>query len=99
MVRSLLRYSWLTLTGLASGLFMPGCATSESGYKISDETIAFIQPGVTTRADVVENLGKPLLELNDPRVVAYSWGKVRATAVAPALRDPGVQERNMEVGV
>jgi hypothetical protein len=57
---------------------LTSCATRDSGYKISNETIAFIQPGVTTRSEVVENLGTPLLELKDPRAVAYSWGKVHA---------------------
>ena len=94
MVASLPRQFWLAAT-LASTLVsfaLSGCATRESGYKITDETIAFIQPGVTTRADVVENLGTPLLELKDPHVVAYSWGRMRATAGKPAIHDPGMSE-------
>lgn len=66
-------------------LLLAGCISRNTGYRISDETIAFIQPGVTTRAEVVENLGPPLFELKDPHVVAYSWGKVKpAVSKAPA---------------
>ena len=57
-----------------------GCATRDSGYRITSETTAFVQPGVTTRADLIENLGQPLLEIKDPHVLAYSWGKVRPKA-------------------
>lgn len=74
---------------------LPGCATRDSGYKISGETVAFIQPGTTTRADVTDNLGPPLLDLPDLRVSAYSWGKMRVTAGKPAVRTDRVDERNM----
>jgi hypothetical protein len=80
----------LLLTGGLSG-----CATRDAGYKISDETIAFVQPGVTTRAEVLENLGTPLLELKDPRVIAYSWGKMRATGGKPVVTDETMRARDM----
>ena len=81
------RHSWVHLLAiLAIGGLLAGCATRDSGYRISDETIAFIQPGVTTRSEIVENLGTPLLELKEPRVVAYSWGKLRATGGKPAAQ-------------
>jgi len=75
----------LTILGLVSA-----CATRDSGYKISEETIAFIKPGATSRSEVIENLGPPLLELKDPPVVAYSWGKMRVAggARASANDDP-----------
>lgn len=53
--------------------------TRDSGYRITKETTAFIRPGTTTRADLIENLGPPLFELKDANVLAYSWGKVRPT--------------------
>lgn len=56
------------------------CATRDSGYKISHDTVAFIQPGITTRAEVIENLGQPLLEIHDLNVSAYSWGKMRVSS-------------------
>ncbi|MFO1498940.1 MAG: hypothetical protein U1G07_11210 [Verrucomicrobiota bacterium] len=81
--------AWLLLVSV---LFC-GCAMRESGYKISDETIAFIQPGKTTRAEIVENLGQPLLDLPDIRVLAYSWGKVRATGGNAMASHEGMQNR------
>lgn len=83
------------LLGLLLTLILPGCATRDSGYKISHETVAFIEPGVTTRAEVVENLGVPLLDLPDARVSAYSWGKVRVSGSQPVVRDERLEPRQM----
>ena len=77
---------------------LAGCATRDSGYRISDETIAFIEPGVTTRAEVIENLGQPLLEIEGGRVAAYSWGKMRAVASQTGTRNPGAQYSRMQMG-
>ncbi len=87
-----------TLIGTTSSMLgfiaMAACATRDSGYRITKETTAFVQPGVTTRADLIENMGPPLLELKDPHVLAYSWGKVHPKAVA---RAPG-QDPSMAPG-
>ncbi len=74
---------------------LPGCASRDSGYKISKDTVAFIEPGVTTRAEIVENLGPPLLELHEPRASAYSWGKVRVSGSQPVVRDERLEPRQM----
>jgi hypothetical protein len=73
--------SWIA-TGLSLFLVcgLAACATRDSGYKISNDTIAFIQPGVTTRAEVLENLGQPLIDIPDLNVAAYSWGKMRVSS-------------------
>ncbi len=63
---------------------LSGCAHGTTGYRISEETVAFIHPGTTTRSEVVENLGSPLYELPDPHVMAYSWGRVRGVVTGPA---------------
>jgi hypothetical protein len=84
-------------TQLAAALILAGafcgCARGTTGYRISDETVAFIHPGLTTRSDVVENLGPPLFELKNPHVVAYSWGRVRSAGGRPVVQeqmpDPG----------
>jgi len=68
-----------------------GCASRTSGYKITHETVAFIKPGATTRAELVDNLGPPMFELRNPRVMAYTWGKVRPTASKPAASVQGMQ--------
>jgi len=44
-----------------------------AGHKITDENTAFIQPGITTRNDVMRGLGQPSLEFEDQRIVAYTW--------------------------
>jgi hypothetical protein len=86
------------LLALALCCGVPGCATRDAGYKISDETVAFIQPGTTTRSEVVENLGTPLFELRNPTVLAYSWGKVRPTGGNAAARQEAMQSRRMTFG-
>ena len=68
---------------------LAGCTTRDSGYKISNETIAFIKPGVTTQSEVVENLGPPLLELKDLHACAYSWGKMRLANSSREGMQPG----------
>jgi hypothetical protein len=55
-----------------------GCATSVTGHRISDKAIAFVHPGVTTRSEIVENLGPPLIEPKAPEVAAWSWGTGKA---------------------
>jgi len=37
------------------------------------DRIAFIQNGVTTRAEVVETLGPPLYEFESERTIGYAW--------------------------
>jgi hypothetical protein len=78
------RKYWIQ-AGLIAVAVLCGCASQDSGYRISNETVAFIRPGVTTRTEVVENLGPPLFELKDPHVVAYSWGKVHGTVSRAAV--------------
>ena len=90
----------LRLSVLAAGsllaLMLWGCATRQSGYTITEETVAFIHPGATTRAEVIENLGPPLLNLSNPNVMAYSWGKERATGnMSAETRQQAAQERQL----
>ncbi len=91
------RHAWVRAVFVVCACWLlAGCATHESGYKISDETIAFIQPGVTTRSEVIENLGTPLFELQKPHVVAYSWGKLRATAGTRVSQDTAIGGRQVD---
>jgi hypothetical protein len=81
-------------------LALGGCAARDAGYRITDATTAFVQPGVTTRADVVENLGPPLIEVEGAKVAAYSWGRIRSTGGRAAVtRDTGSPSRRMSYGV
>jgi hypothetical protein len=88
-------WAWLGLAALTAGSLC-GCATRETGYKITDETIAFIEPGTTTRSEVIDNLGPPLLELKDLRVLAYSWGKAHATGGGAVATQEAMQNRPIQ---
>ena len=44
-----------------------------AGSEVTPEMTAPIQPGVTTRSEVIQVLGEPSLELPAPRIVAYQW--------------------------
>ena len=55
--------------------FGSGCRTTVSGTKISQEQIAFIQPGGTTKREIIENLGPPTWEWEKQRGIAYKWEK------------------------
>ncbi len=48
------------------------------GKAISEEEVAFIKPGVTTKSQVLEYLGNPDIVWENERVLAYEW--VRGTA-------------------
>lgn len=77
---------------------LDGCATRSSGYRITNETIAFIQPGSTTRSEIIENLGPPLFELTEPHVVAYSWGRVHLTTNKAPSQEQSFQPAPAGVG-
>jgi hypothetical protein len=82
------REFWMQMAALLLGAcWLSGCASRETGYRISEETVAFIRPGSTTRAEVMENLGPPLFELQNPRVLAYSWGKVHGVVTKPVTQE------------
>ena len=55
------------------GLLASGCTSTRSGFRISNESSAFIEPGKTTRAEILATFGRPIVELNESRVVAYYW--------------------------
>ena len=44
-----------------------GCSTTVSGNRISKEQLSFIQPGVTTKREIIENLGPPTWEWEKQR--------------------------------
>jgi len=52
-----------------------GCSTTVSGTRISKEQLSFIQPGVTTKREIIENLGPPTWEWEKQRGIAYKWEK------------------------
>ncbi len=44
-----------------------------SGRRITDEDLLFLQPSVTTKADVIGLLGEPTVFWEDENVFAYDW--------------------------
>jgi hypothetical protein len=47
-----------------------------AGRGIEDEALVFLEPGVTTRQEVTEHLGEPLIIWRDENVLVYEWEKV-----------------------
>jgi hypothetical protein len=60
---------WSSVVMLA--LLAISCATHEMGRYITPEDLAFIQKGKTTRAEVVQRLGKPMGEGPDPTLFQF----------------------------
>jgi hypothetical protein len=66
--------------------FVPGCIAVPvpveprvvEGQPFADSDLAFVQPGTTTRDDVIESIGKPMLSLTDQRILVYGLRKVDA---------------------
>ena len=61
----------LTVLGLL--LLLTGCAQVTSGWRIEPDSVSFIESGRTTRAEVLANLGPPLSEYDEERVLVYFW--------------------------
>jgi hypothetical protein len=62
------------LTGCVGAIPQPFCSkTAASGRQIKPADVAFIHPGVTTRAEVVSQLGTEYAALPKDRAFAYSW--------------------------
>jgi hypothetical protein len=59
-----------------------------AGNPVTPEQTAFIVPGVTTRAEVVERLGPPSILWDDARVIIYDW-EMRAGVVILLAGGPG----------
>jgi hypothetical protein len=66
--------------------FAPGCIlipTPPMGiHEIPAERLATLQPGKTTRIDVLMVFGNPDIRLRDDRVFIYRWDRVRAVGGA-----------------
>jgi hypothetical protein len=60
------------LTALCCLGWLAGCKTRG----MSEESLAFVHPGQTTRAEVIENFGPPHCEVKSSRVVGYVWESV-----------------------
>ena len=70
------------LAFLSVVIFLYGCIaipipTSEnkvmSGEKISDEEIVSIEKGITSKSEIIDQLGLPDIHLIDKNIFAYNW--------------------------
>lgn len=82
---------------LLLGMLAMGCSQLRSGQRISRELTAFIQPGNTTRAEIVSNFGAPSLELNESRVIAYYWQTQRGESSGPVWHEGIGFERESKI--
>lgn len=64
---------FLVLTGCAAVIVPAPENEVLSGHKITNENIAFIEQGVTSRIDVIQELGPPDMDFDDLQTIAYSW--------------------------
>ena len=69
-------------------LALSGCITLPttetkvlSGEKIADEQLVFIEPGVTGKSEITNQLGPPDIYLIDKNIFAYDWQTRRAIMI------------------
>jgi len=63
--------SGLALCGMFLGLALWGNLAGCAPNSFSKESFAFVRPGETTRAEVIENFSTPEYDLTEPHVIAY----------------------------
>lgn len=83
---------------LAALISLTGCMIPYPSHKVYEgkeikaETLSWMQPGETTRAQVVERLGAPDIDFIDQRTIAYAWsgqsGGVLVVAPNSGFVDP-----------
>jgi hypothetical protein len=56
-----------------------------AGRRITSEQAAFIQPGSTSREDVIRELGEPYADFSDLRILAYTWEMREGVVIWGAL--------------
>jgi hypothetical protein len=79
---------WFCVPLLLGALAIAGCVAVPvpvaspsdpplAGRRIKPEDVTFIQPGMTSRDEVISNLGVPTVDLSDLRVLVYVWIEYR----------------------
>ena len=72
----------LTGVGLSGCILIP--TPSVVGYSvITNKSIESLEPGKTTRADVLLKLGEPGERLEDDRIFVYHWEQVTGFGMVP----------------
>jgi outer membrane protein assembly factor BamE (lipoprotein component of BamABCDE complex) len=84
-MRLLLKLSVCVLMLSAAGCILPMTDEVSNGHRYSKEALEFLDAKGTTRADVVANLGPPILESHDTRTLIYEWEQTpRAYFIPPS---------------
>ena len=81
----------IAVSGLGGCIPIPvpgGIATS--GQEIEDGNLVFLETGVTTRQEVKERLGAPLIVWQDENVLVYEWEKVHLLFLWGGMGGAGV---------
>ena len=62
------------------------------GSRIQDTATSLIKPGITTRAQVIQKLGEPNLDMPELHLIAYSWAQTDYNLywVAAGSAPPGI---------
>lgn len=95
---TLRRISLIGAALLAALIGLTGCMIPYPSHKVYEgneikaESLSWLQPGETTRTQVVERLGAPDIDFVDQRTVAYAWsgqsGGVLVVAPYSGFIDP-----------
>src|ERR1700730_12719796 len=84
----------IILIGSATGRLLLPIPVSNpyavAGTKLESTTISFIKPGTTTRAEVIQKLGEPSLDMPEIDLIAYSWTQVDYHLVLVLVGSTGV---------
>ena len=75
-----------------SGCVLVPLPSRSSGPNFSKEALAFLDFRGTTRADVLESFGEPVIEIHDPGVLVYLCEVTPRTLVIPMDIDLGGQK-------
>ena len=61
-----------------------------SGDKISDKQLVFIERGITSKSEIIDQLGLPDIHLIDKNIFAYNWQTRQAIIVVLIGAAPGI---------
>src|SRR5580704_9317091 len=81
---TVLKLSACALLACAAGCYMPMPDKVSAGHRFTKEEIALLDTPNTSRAEVIANLGPPLLESTNTHTLIYEWDQtVRGFALIP----------------
>lgn len=78
-----IRLATLAACAMAGGCVIPtpGADMARSRDSLDEDDVAFVQPGVTTRRDVLRALGEPSFAARDESAMCWCWVRLHAVVV------------------